>query len=131
MEPNKFEFAKGSLGNLPRPAEGQRSYSYDSKTPGLAFCYHSSGKRSFVFVKKLNGKPKRWQLGAWPSAKEQQTKALADARMKASSYYVKVASGVDPEAEERAQREAADRAGITLRKLFDLYIAARRADAEK
>jgi hypothetical protein len=46
------------IADLPKPVQGA-SYTYDSLTPSLAIRVTAAGIRSFVVVKKINGKTQR------------------------------------------------------------------------
>ena len=53
------------IADLPKPGQGA-SYTYDSLTPSLAIRITAAGVRSFVVVKKINGKTQRITLGRFP-----------------------------------------------------------------
>src|SRR5207237_9227102 len=64
------------IADLPNPCRGA-SYTYDSLAPSLSIRVTAAGVRSFVVVKKINGKTNRITLGRFPGLR------LDDARQAA------------------------------------------------
>jgi len=56
-------FTKAYLTALPVPPAGKRSYYRDPKTRSLCLVVTDKGTRSFVFYRKVNGRPERILLG--------------------------------------------------------------------
>ena len=85
------------IANLPSPHAGV-VYIYDTVTPSLSIRVTSAGGRSFVVVKKINGKAQRITLGRFPGLR------LDDARQAARTIAGEIAKGEDPVALRRAAR---------------------------
>jgi integrase len=85
------------IANLTKPQAGI-AYIYDTVTPSLAIRVTSAGGRSFVVVKKINGKAQRITLGRFPGLR------LDDARQAARTIAGEIAKGDDPVALRRAAR---------------------------
>jgi len=85
------------IANLAKPQAGV-AYIYDTVTPSLAIRITSAGARSFVIVKKINGKTQRITLGRYPGLR------LDDARQAARAIAGEMARGDDPVALRRAAR---------------------------
>lgn len=106
-----INFIKATLSSLPTPLKGKRSYYYDSKTRGLAISITSAGTKSFIVYRWVNGKPERITLGRFPDL------SIEQARGKAAAVNATIAKGENPNDKRRA-----DRAEITLGKLFNEYL---------
>ena len=74
-----------------------------------------SGRRSWVFMYRFNGKARRMTLGSYPSV------GLADARVMLAEAKRKLASGVDP-GFEAVQAHQAERRAETVEDLIDEYL---------
>ena len=74
------------------------AYIYDTVAPSLALRITSAGARSFVIVKKINGRAQRITLGRSPGLE------LDDARQAARTIAGEIAKGDDPVALRRAAR---------------------------
>src|SRR5262249_37018254 len=61
-----FHFTKKRIDSLPSPSNGQRSYYYDDEVRGLAIAVTTLGKKTFVLYRKIDGKPERHTIGAYP-----------------------------------------------------------------
>jgi integrase len=85
------------IANLTKPQDGA-AYIYDTVTPSLAIRITSAGTRSFVIVKKINGRAQRITLGRFPGLR------LDDARQAARTIAGEIAKGEDPVALRRAAR---------------------------
>lgn len=103
-------FTKVSIEALTPPAKGWQ-YHRDSKVPGLALGIGTSGIRTFVLYKRINGSPERIKLGRYPDM------TIEQARRKATELNGQIAAGKNP---AEAKREK--RAEMTLQELFELYI---------
>lgn len=107
----EINFTKAAIESLPLPLKGWQ-YHRDLKTPGLAVGIGSTGIRTFVLYKRINGTPERIKLGRFPDM------SIEQARKKAMELNGQIATGKNP---AEAKREK--RAEMTLQDLFDLYIA--------
>lgn len=107
---NKLNFTKAAILALPVPVTG-RVYHYDTNTRGLAVCISSTGGRVFYSYRKVNNKPERVKLGAFPDL------SIEQARDKAAVINSEVALGVNPNDKKRANK-----AELTLSELFNEYL---------
>jgi integrase len=98
--------------SLPKPSQ-HASYTYDSSAPSLAIRVTAAGVRTFVVVKKINGRTQRFTLGRFPSLR------LEDARQAARTIAGELARGNDPV----ALRKAARARKVTLADLWPAYLA--------
>ncbi len=116
--PSKKEalrFTKTALVNLPPSAEGQRRFVYDTATPGLTVQITGTGAKTFYLYRKVNGKPERVRLGAFPAMTVEQ------ARKAAAGHLATIAKGESPRGLKREQAAQA----VTLAQIFKEYLAAR------
>jgi integrase len=100
------------IADLPKPCQGA-SYTYDSLTPSLAIRVTAAGVRSFVVVKKINGRTQRITLGRFPGLR------LDEARQGARRIAGEMAQGNDPVALLKAARARK----VTLADLWPGYLA--------
>src|SRR6516225_4472716 len=100
------------IANLTKPQTGV-VYIYDTVAPSLAIRITSAGGRSFVVVKKINGKTQRITLGRFPGLR------LDDARQAARTIAGEIAKGDDPVALRRAARSRK----TTLADLWPSYLS--------
>ena len=77
-------------------------YIYDLDVPGLALRLTARNVRTFVLVRKINGRTQRITLGRWPGLR------LAEARRAAIRINGEIAAGRDPVAERKAARAKAE-----------------------
>lgn len=140
------------------PAEKQQAFLWDSEAIGLAVRVTSSGAKSFIFESKLNrrtiritlGDVRAWVLNSiWSGKGEAKREVQRGAREEASRLKTIVDQGKDPRqlasdemaaeqgkrdekaAAALAEAQAANRGQITVGKVWDAYIAARRAKWSK
>lgn len=106
----KLNFTKAAIEALSLPTKGW-IYHYDLKVQGLGIGVGSTGKKSFVFYRKINGTPERITLGRFPDL------SIEQARGKASEINSSIASGLNPADVARTSRQE-----ITLEDLFDEYM---------
>jgi integrase len=88
-----------ALENL-KPAGRRREVS-DGGMPGLYFVIQPSGKQSWAYRYRFNGRPRKWTIGPCPAID------LKTARELAREALRKVAAGADPCTEKRAAKAAA------------------------
>ena len=108
---NKFTFTVTALKAVTCPPGSDRVYVYDAKTPALAFCVTSKGRRSFYFYRWLNGRPERSRVGGFPDI------TIEQARNRVEELNGDVARGLDP---QQARREK--RAEPTLGELLTAFV---------
>ena len=106
----KLNFTKAGLESLPIPANGW-AYHYDLKVQGLCIGIGSTGKRSFILYRKINGKPERIAIGPYPDL------TIEQARGKASELNAAIANGANP-AEIKRGRVAE----VVFGELFNQYL---------
>ncbi len=107
---SSINFTKSAIDAIPLPAKGWE-YHRDHKTPGLAIGVGSTGIRTFVLYKRINGVPERVKLGRYPEM------TIEQARNKAAELNGQIATGKNPADAKREKR-----AEMTLDDLFDLYM---------
>lgn len=105
-----IHFTKASIDALLLPPKGWR-YHRDQKTPGLAIGVGSTGVRTFVLYRRINGVPERIKLGRYPGM------SIEQARKKAMELNGQIATGMNPADAKREKRSE-----MTLADLFDLYM---------
>jgi integrase len=88
-----------ALENL-KPAGHRREVS-DGGMPGLYFVIQPSGKQSWAYRYRFNGRPRKWTIGPCPAID------LRTARELAREALRKVAAGADPCTEKKAAKAAA------------------------
>lgn len=106
----KFVFTKAAIEALSVPERGW-TYHYDLKVQGLGIGIGSSGKKSFVVYRKINGRPERITLGRYPDL------TIEQARGKASEINSKIANGLNP-----ADIGRTSASEMTLDDLFNEYM---------
>ena len=121
------ELTVGLIQRLNCPADAFQAFLRDSKSPSLRVRVTASGAKSFVFESKLNRQTIRRTIGsvaAW---------SIDLARAEANRLRVTLDTGIDPREQSRQQiaGQAAKRQlekvdSITVREVWDLYIAARK-----
>ena len=107
----RLKFTDQRIGTLATPVRGV-AYTYDTVAPSLALRVTAAGVRSFVIVKKINGRTHRLTLGRFPGLR------LDDARQAARSVAGELARGDDP----IATRKAARARKTTLADLWPAYL---------
>jgi len=105
-----FVFTEASVSAL-KPPPNRREYHKDSKFPGLQVCVTSTGAKTYYFVKRVSGKPKRLWLGTTEQL------SVVNARKAAAKQASKIADGADPQSERRARRKEP-----TLADLWAIYL---------
>lgn len=107
----RVTFNKGVLDRLPVPESG-RTYVYDAKVRGLAICITSTGSKVFYLYCRMDRKPTRYRIGAWPDI------TVAQARDIATQRLAEVVDGRNPHRERIVKRHQ-----LTLTKLFHRWVA--------
>lgn len=85
----KFNFTKAAIEALALPKKGW-TYHYDLKVQGLGIGIGSTGKKTFVLYRKINGTPERITLGRFPDL------SIEQVRGKASEINSNIANGLNP-----------------------------------
>ena len=62
----KVNFTKKSIEDFSLPAKGWQ-YHYDTKVRGLGIDISSTGTRTFIVYRKVQGRPERLTLGRYPN----------------------------------------------------------------
>lgn len=106
----KLNFTKAALDGLPVPLNGW-SYHYDLKVQGLGIGIGSTGKKTFILYRKINGRPERLTLGRYPDL------TIEQARGKASEINSSIAKGANPADVKRGHA-----AELTFEELFSQYM---------
>jgi len=107
----RLNFIKKSIEALLTPSEGKRLYVYDTKVRGLGLSVTSTGTKTFILYRKVEGRPERITLGHYPDL------TIEQARRKATELNAAIAAGRNPARQRRAAR-----AEMTLQELFELYL---------
>ena len=95
-----IEITKTLLDGLSIPEGEDRVYIRDSRTPGFGAVKHESGKVSFIFERRIDGKPVRKVIGPYG------TWTVQTAREEAQKLSRQVDTGIDPfEKRERLKAE--------------------------
>jgi integrase len=115
MAATEVSFTKAALNNLAIPPPGKRLEVHDIKTPGLMIRVTNAGTKTFTIYKRVKGKPQRIKLGCYPDM------TIEQARRQAQKVLSRVAEGIDPVIERRAQRARS----VTLKEALDAYLDAR------
>ncbi len=76
----------------------ERYEAWEDGRTGLGVRVSTKGRKSFVFMYRFNGKPRRMTLGTYPAV------GLASARVKHASAKALLEKGIDPGAQEGASR---------------------------
>ena len=76
----RLVFNKGVLDRLPVPESG-RIYVYDAKVRGLAICITATGLKTFYLYARMDRKPTRYRIGAWPEVSVAQARDIAMKRL--------------------------------------------------
>ena len=109
--PRSLNFTVATLAALKCPPGKDRTYVYDARCLGLAYCVTAKGSCSFYLVRKVNRRTQRIRLGG---AREI---SIEIARKKATTLNGEIAQGNDPMEGKRATRGS-----MTLQELFDRWL---------
>lgn len=111
MKQAPLNFTKAALAGLPVPAKGKRTYFKDAKTRGLMFAITDRGTRSYVFYRKINGRPERILIGRFDEL------SVDQARDQAAKLNAQIAAGDNP-----ADKTRSARGEMTLGRLFEDFM---------
>ena len=106
----RFRFSKQRVEALPIPADGRAEYR-NITTPGLVLRVTATGARSFSLFRRVNGRPARVTLGAFPAMTVEQ------AQRRARELQGQIVMGIDPRTARRKAREEP-----TLSVLFQFWM---------
>jgi len=109
-------FTVKELNNLTLPNQGNRDTYHDTNVSGLTLRVTSTGRKSFVVRKRINGKPVMTTLGRFPDM------TLTQARVAAREVLNMFSSGVNPNNKKIELRVKS----ITLQEVMNDYIANRK-----
>jgi integrase len=109
-------FTVKELNNLSTPKQGSRDTYHDTNVAGLTLRVTSTGVKSFVIRKRINGKPVMTTLGRYPAM------TITQARVAARETLNVFSSGVNPNNKKIEQRVKS----ITLQEAMQDYIACRK-----
>ena len=105
---------KRNVESLPSPETGYQLH-WDDSLPGLGVRVTSTGYKSFIFERRINGKKKRMTLGRYGDI----TPELA--RRRATKLAGEIVDGIDPVEEKKRRRVEM----LTLRELLEDYLVGR------
>lgn len=103
---------RGIAGLKPK---SERYEAWEDGRTGLGVRVSNRGRKSWVFMYRFNGKPRRMTLGTYPAV------GLADARVKHANAKAQLEKGIDPGVEEVARKHA-ERTAETVADLAEEYL---------
>lgn len=109
---NKFIFSVKRLDSLPPPEKRKLYHDQHQQGAGLKLRITPTGKKSFMVIRKLNGKTKDITLGNYPAM------TIEQARKRTREVLNQMSEGIDPNAKKKADRVR----GVTLNEAIDDYI---------
>ncbi|MCU7836548.1 MAG: integrase family protein [gamma proteobacterium symbiont of Taylorina sp.] len=109
---NKIIFSVKRLDTLPTSEKRMLYHDQHQQGSGLKLRVTPTGKKSFMVIRKLNGKTRDITLGSYPAM------TIEQARTKAREVLNQMSEGIDPNAKKKADRAR----GITLNDAIDGYI---------
>jgi len=112
---NNFNFTVKRINTLPLPSKGKRPIYYDSDVKGLSLRLTSTGTKTFLTIKRVNGKKVFTTLGHYPSMTIQQ------ARKQARTILNIISDGINPNSKAKEDKLKK----ITLKQVLDDYITSR------
>lgn len=115
MSTSILKITKSVVDHLPSPTSGQ-TFVRDIELKGFAVRLTSSGAKSFILEKRIDGKVKRLTIGRYPELTVEQ------ARKEAQKLLGKIATGTNPIAEKK--RKALE--GTPLLQAFQDFLNARK-----
>lgn len=124
---SRVRLTAGRVADFACPADKTQAFLWDTDTPSLALRVTPTGRKTYVCESRLSGATVRVNIGTvdeWPIEK---------ARARAGEIKRMLDSGIDPREVERdrqAEREASKAAAavhaVTVREVWDAYLADRR-----
>ncbi|MEE9929626.1 integrase family protein [Microvirgula aerodenitrificans] len=124
----KVNFTAARVSGHSCPEGKSQAFIWDSKSPGLGLRATAAGAKSYVFQGKIQGKTVRVTIG------DPRSWMIEQAQEEARRLQRLIDAGVDPrtEREERVATEALRRAElvrqeVTVREVWKVYLAARKA----
>jgi len=112
-----MKITKLNVDKITPPIGKNQEFYRDDQLKGFALRVTENGVKSFVLEKLINGKVRRMTLGRYGELTTEQ------ARKEAQKLLGKIATGIDPIAEKRANIAS----NVTLKNTWDDYIKARKA----
>jgi hypothetical protein len=116
MEEPLMRLTKITVDALQAPADRDQVFHRDGQLKGFAVRVTASGVKSFIVEKLVNGKVRRMTIGRYGEITVEQ------ARREAQKLLGKIATGIDPRAEQQATRLQS----LTLQEVFQDYTKARK-----
>jgi integrase len=116
MEEPLMRLTKTVVDTLQAPIDRDQAFYRDSQLKGFAVRVTASGVKSFIVEKLVSGKVRRMTIGRYGEITVEQ------ARREAQKLLGKIATGIDP----RAEQKAAQLQSLTLQEVFQDYIKARK-----
>ena len=96
-------------------AKAKRYEVWEDGRTGLGVRVSTVGRKSWIYMYRFNGKPRRMTLGTYPAV------CLADARVKHAKAKADLEKGIDPGA-QAVERKRAERAAETVGDLIEEYL---------
>jgi integrase len=112
MRVRKFKFTIDKIKKLSPPINGKQYYIRDAEVNGLAISISKSGKKSFIFWRKIHGIARTKLLGYFPDISIEQARGIA------SSWNAAIATGQNP-----FEAASAFKGEPTLQEAFSEYIS--------
>jgi integrase len=107
-----LNFTEARVRKLLAAPEGvKRLYYRDPKTRGFMLAVAPTGKKTFLLYRKVNGRPERITIGAWPDL------SVEAARKKAEEINGAIARGENPAEQQRQKRLEG-----TFKNLWERYL---------
>jgi integrase len=111
----KFNFTQARIRALPLPEKGRVDY-LDTIVPKLVCRVSSTGNKSFIVTKRIDGKLKNVTIGKFVDV------PVIEARRKAQVILAELNSGIDPVAKKRKQKSEK----VTLEEVLEQYLQERK-----
>ena len=111
-----MKLTKSVVDNITAPADRDQAFYRDAQLKGFAVRVTTSGVKSFIVEKLVNGKVRRMTIGRYGEITVEQ------ARKEAQKLLGKIATGIDP----RAEQKTAELQSLPLTTVFQDYLKARK-----
>jgi len=112
---NEINFGKRTIEALPLPGEGRARYR-DTGTRFLYLDVHPSGRKTFLYVRKIQGKVKFMKIGDYPELTPVQARDMAEKRSQ------ELAQGKTVETIKAESRRGGDTFAETFTRYFEEYL---------